>query len=94
VAGKKAISNADRIEPLFVLPADSSRLLTAAFQVSVHFVLVAKVVSDYGIHFGERDRWVLFGDGFSGRALAEGGYDRVQRYARAADSHDAIRVRR
>jgi hypothetical protein len=90
---KKPIADSNGRKANFVLLPDLRRFLATPLEVDIYFVLMPEIIADDCIHMTQLEGGILLSDGFGRRPLAEGGNEGIKRYARVANTHDAIRIR-
>ncbi len=91
-AGEETIPHAGRVQALFVLGPDPRGLLPVLAEVRLNLGLVSKVVRDHRVDVIQADRRVLLRNLFGGGAGVEGGYQGIERHARAADVDHSVSI--
>jgi hypothetical protein len=72
-AGEEPVSDTHRTVPSLILSADLLCMVAPPLEVGVHLSLMPEVVPKRGVDIGQGQGRILFGNGFRGRPLAEGG---------------------
>lgn len=90
--GKKAVSDAVRVEARFYFFANFLALRSPPIEVDLHFGLPLQIVGDYGVNVGQVEGGVLLDNLLRSGAFIEGEDDRIERHARAPDAHHTVGV--
>jgi hypothetical protein len=89
---KQSVADSKRRKARFIFLTHLRRLLPAPLQVGIHLILMAEIIADDRVHLVQRDGRILFGNSFRRSPLVKGGYQRIESYARTADSHNTVRI--